>query len=113
MSAWHKEWQSYFSDCIEKTYNNDKQIKSRRTDVDLNENEIIEFQNSEMTQKEANERLKDWGINNKKNIWVINGNETINVTVVNKDRQFLEFILEPWKFESYIEYDYIYLDING
>lgn len=114
MSEWHKEWQSHFEDCIEKTYNkiNDNQFKSRRSDVDLNDNEIIEFQNSKMTKKEVDDRLNDWELHRKKIIWVINGNDTIKTTIVNNEREFLEFENEPWKFESYINCDFIYLDIN-
>lgn len=47
MTEWHKEWQSHFSN-TETTFSkiNEEQIKNRRTDVDLNDNIVIEFQHS-------------------------------------------------------------------
>ena len=115
MSEWHKEWQSYFDEYTEKTYKkyNEKQIKARRTDVDLNETQVIEFQYSYMSKEEADNRKNDYNILNKEIIWVICGNTSIEVyNLENSGRVFLDFINEQWKYESYISYDFIYMDIN-
>jgi hypothetical protein len=114
MSEWHKNWQKHFVEYTEITYKkiNDKQIKNRRCDVDLNEKKIIEFQHSNISYREVNERLHDWNLNNKQIIWVIDGNNTIDITFVKLDRQFLEFTNNLWKYENFKSYDIIYIDIN-
>jgi predicted GIY-YIG superfamily endonuclease len=114
MTEWHKEWQSHFSDYTENPYLkiSSEQIHNRRSDVDLNETHIIEFQHSSITKKEASERLHDYGLHNKEIIWIINGDNTIDVTNFRDGRCFLEFVTCPWKYESYIDFTYIYIDIN-
>ncbi len=110
MTEWHKEWQSYFEDYTEKSYNCNGKL--RRTDVDLNDTEIIEFQYSKMSSAESKERLRDWGIKNKKIIWVICGDNTIDVTQIN-DRYILEFVREPWKYKSFLNNDEIFINIKN
>lgn len=110
MTEWHKEWQSYFEDYTEKSYNCNGKL--RRTDVDLNDTEIIEFQYSKMSSAESKERLRDWGIKNKKIIWVIHGDNTIDVTQIN-NRYILEFVREQWKYKSFLNNDEIFINIKN
>jgi len=115
MTEWHKEWQSHFDEYTEKTYKkiSENQIKSRRTDVDLNDKQVIEFQHSYMTKDEANNRKNDYNILNKEIIWIIWGGKSVEVyNLENSGRVFLEFINDLWKYESYISYDFIYIDID-
>ena len=67
MTQWHKDCQECFSEYqLEKSFNNKSQIKHRRTDVDLDDNTVIEFQYSSIDEKEVNERKYDYDINKKK-----------------------------------------------
>lgn len=116
MTEWHCEWQSNFSN-VEVYFPklNDLQISDRHADVLLEEhNIVIEFQHSKIDYDEVLNRKNDYELNNKKTIWIIDGNDTI--TVKNLDycnRVFLEFISDNWKYKSFICYDYIFIDING
>ena len=114
MTEWHIEWQGNFPVTeIEFKKKGDKQIKSRRTDVLLSETHVLEFQHSFMTKDEVNERTNDYHIHNKIIIWVIDGNKNIIVNELSySERVYLEFISEKWKFESFIDCEFIYIDIN-
>ena len=66
MTEWHCEWQSNFPITeVEFKKNCESQIKNRRADVVLNDNNIIEFQHSLMTKAEADNRINDYMIHNK------------------------------------------------
>ena len=115
MSEWHSEWQSNFINTEIEFPKNNNQIKTRRADVLLEEyNIIIEFQHSKIDYKEVSNRKNDYELNNKKILWIIDGNNTINVKNLDYcDRVFLEFISDTWKYKSFIDYDYIFIDINS
>lgn len=116
MTEWHCEWQSNFSN-VEVNFSklNDLQISDRRADVLLQEyNIVIEFQHSKIDYDEVLNRKNDYELNNKKTIWIINGNNTITIKNIDYcNRVFLEFISDNWKYKSFICYDYIFIDING
>ena len=114
LSEWHEEWQSHFGDKCEVKFDKiERQLKNRRTDVDLNDKQVIEFQNSNISLKEVNNRKSDYKLHNKEIIWVINGNKSTEINKLNNSgRIFLEFTKKAWKYESFIEYDYIYIDIK-
>jgi hypothetical protein len=114
MTEWHNEWQSNFP-VIEIEFNKkcDLQIKNRRTDVLLNELSVIEFQHSFISKEEVDNRIHDYNLHNKKIIWVIDGNKNIAVNELKYcNRVYLEFSSELWKFESFINCNYIYIDIQ-
>lgn len=114
MTEWHNEWQGNFPVTeIEFHKINENQFKGRRTDVLLNETTVIEFQHSLITEKEVVERTNDYNLHNKKIVWVIDGNKNISVKKLNcSKRVYIEFTSELWKYESFLSYDFIYLDIN-
>ena len=119
MTKWHKEWQNQFDGYTEQTYMCDKMHKKyRRADVDLNDTHIIEFQHSRMSREEALNRKNDYAKVNKNIIWVIDCNnyDENSVVIVTElkysNRIFLEFITDEWKYESFIDYDIIYLNID-
>ena len=112
ISDWHINWQNNFIDYKEKTYKSENMVKScRRADVDLLDNIIIEFQYSYISSKEVNDRKKDWSLMNKEILWIICGNDVEVTELKNSKRYFLEFT-ESWKYDSFTEYDFIYLDID-
>jgi len=117
MTAWHAEWQGHFLR-TEVPYNrkNSNQIKSRIADVDLVEtNRILELQHSPITKEEVDERKNDYTtVYNKQVVWVIHGNGAVNVKNFEQSgRVYLEFNSDLWKYESFIEYDFIYIDIDS
>lgn len=120
MTKWHREWQDQFNGYIEQKYECEEMHKKyRRADVDLNDTHIIEFQHSRMSKEEASNRKDDYAKVNKNIIWVIDGNDyndnhSIIVTELkHSDRIFLEFKTDEWKYESFIDYDVIYLNIDN
>jgi hypothetical protein len=115
MTDWHKKWQSHFDGYTEKKYQCKEMIKKyRRTDVDLNDKQNIEFQYSPINKDNVNERKHDYGLMKKNVLWVIyGGNDNIEITELkHSNRVFLEFKSEYWKYKSFIDYDYIYIDIH-
>jgi hypothetical protein len=115
MTDWHCLWGNYFLEIKEKIYNHENMIKSnRRADVDLNEKKVIELQHSCISKEEVDNRKHDWNLVNKEILWVIDGSDTIEVTELkNSGRIFLEFKSKPWKYESFLSYDTIYIDIKN
>jgi len=117
MTEWHCEWQGNFP--ITEYFfpkRNEIQIKDRRADVFLQEHDIIvEFQHSKIDNNEVNDRKNDYELNNKKIIWIIDGNDdTIKITHLNYcNRFFLEFISDTWKYKSFTCHDFIYIDIKS
>jgi hypothetical protein len=116
MTEWHCEWQGNFLNTeIDFPKINDTQVKDRRADVLLaDHNIVLEFQHSKIDYDEVLNRKNDYDLNNKKTLWIIDGNNTI--TVKNLDycnRIFLEFITDSWKYKSFTCYEYIFIDING
>lgn len=115
MTEWHAEWQGNFP-IIEVEYKiiNKEQIKDRRADVKL-DNSIynIEFQHSKIERIEVKNRKNDYVLHNREILWVIHGNNTITVKFLEySNRYYLEFISDKWKYESFIDYDYIFIDID-
>jgi competence CoiA-like predicted nuclease len=114
MTEWHIEWQSNFPAIeVEFIKINECQIKTRRTDVLLNESSVIEFQHSFISKEEVDNRNHDYNLHNKHIIWVIDGNKNIIVNELKYcNRVYLEFTSELWKYESFDNCDYIYIDIQ-
>lgn len=113
MTEWHCEWQSNFPITeVEFKKICEKQIKNRRADILLDDNNIIEIQHSLITKDEVENRINDYKFHNKNIIWVIDGNEGIIITELTYSKRiYLEFVSQNWKFESFINCDYIYINI--
>jgi competence CoiA-like predicted nuclease len=114
MTEWHCEWQSNFP-ITEIEFNKicKNQIKNRRADIVLNDDTIIEIQHSIILQDEVENRINDYKLHNKNIIWIIDGNKGIQINELKySERVYLEFISENWKFESFINCDYIYINIT-
>jgi len=115
MTEWHSEWQGNFPTTeIDFKKINNKQIKDRRADVVLtNSNYNIEFQHSHIEKIEIQNRRNDYKLHNRKILWIIHGDKTINVKYLEySNRYYLEFITDKWKYESFIDYEYIFIDID-
>lgn len=117
MSKWHLEFQSNFDDIeIEFTKKDERQIKTRRADINLtNSNYIIELQHSRIELQEVKNRKHDYEIHNKDIIWIIDGNNKIDV-ISNKtnSRTYLEFTgYNNWRYDSFKDYKIIFIDIKN
>ena len=120
MTKWHKDWQKEFDGYTEQKYECDEMHKKyRRTDVDISDTHNIEFQHSRISKEEVSNRKDDYAKVNKDIIWVIDGNDYDSISSVyvtelkHSNRIFLEFRTDEWKYESFIDYDVIYLDIDN
>lgn len=117
MSEWHLNFQSNFDkDELEIEFNkkDERQIKSRRADISLkNKDYIIELQHSRIELQEVNNRKHDYKLHNKDILWIIDGNNKIDV--INKNnRLYLEYKgYSNWRFESFKDCEYIFIDINN
>lgn len=114
MTVWHCEWQGNFPNTEIEYKKIDKQIKDRRADVSIN-NSIynLEFQHSAIELLEVKNRKHDYELHGRKIIWIIHGNDTIKVKYLDHSlRYYLEFVSDKWKYESFIDYEYIFIDID-
>jgi len=106
MSEWHRNWQNNFD--IEKQ---EICIGNRRADVCI-DNNVIEFQHSKISIELVDERNKNYTENNKNILWVIECNNDIQINIIEKEYN-IEFINNYWKYDSFINCDYIFLDNNN
>ena len=101
-SVWHAEWQGNFEN-TEITFTTEGQISNRRADI-VEGDYVIEIQHSLITKEEVNNRNSDYKLNNKKVIWIIDGNTSIEI---NKDIMTFNTI---WNYDSFIDCEYVYID---
>jgi hypothetical protein len=116
MSEWHREWQTHFSRTeVEFNKKCNNQIKNRRADALLEEhNIIIEIQHSCIERQEVENRKNDYKLHNKEIIWVVDGNYDIIVkNLKTSNRVYFEFTKEFWKYQSFLDYEYIFINIKN
>jgi hypothetical protein len=114
MTEWHCEWQGNFPNTEIEYKKKETQIKDRRADVALDNSVYnLEFQHSAIELLEVQNRKFDYELHNRKILWIIHGNDTIKVKYLEySERYYLEFISDKWKYESFIDYEYIFIDID-
>ena len=114
MTEWHCEWQGNFPNTEIEYKKKDTQIKDRRADVSLDNSVYnLEFQHSDIELQEVKNRKADYELHGRKIVWIIHGNDTVKVKYLEySERYYLEFISAKWKYESYIDYEYIFIDID-
>jgi len=110
MTAWHTEWQGNFENTEIEFKQIKDQIKERRADI-VENNYVIEIQHSKIERQEVLNRNNDYLLHNKKVIWIIDGNKSIDVK--NTNITSLYFKDAHWKYESFLDCDIIYYDILG
>ena len=115
MTEWHINWQSKFpvtEICYPKK---EGQIKDRRADILIDEQDyIIEIQHSKIDEANVICRNNDYKLHNKDLIWVIDGNTDDVKLEELSNGQFLIIFNEDWKYKSFSHtYDFILLDIQG
>lgn len=114
MTLWHCEWQSHFPTTEVSFPCKLNQIKERRADVVLSNNRTLEIQHSKYEKEEIDNRKHDYALHNIDIIWLVHGDNSIEIKVLeHSNRVILHFTSEYWKYESFMSYEYIYIDINS
>lgn len=104
MSEWHKEWQKEFDEI-------EILIGNRFADAVVNEY-VLEFQHSPISKDLVMERNKNYQENNKKLLWIIDGNNNVEIEEIDNNRIMIKFINQLWKYESFKNNEYIYINNN-
>lgn len=104
LSEWHREWQRHFDSievCFEKM---EGQIKARRADIVEGYN-VVEIQHSAISKEEVENRNKDYALNQKKVLWVIDGTlMSVHGNVLTVDK--------VWKYDSFLSCDFIFINVG-
>ncbi len=110
---WHKSFQDNFDNIEIYFKKKTLSISSRKADILIN-NFVIELQHSHIKIEEVNNRNYDYSLYDKKVIWIVDGNMSINVIYLPINNSYLLMFKDNlWKYESFINCEYIYLDINN
>jgi hypothetical protein len=113
MTPWHIEWQSNFPDTEVEFKHKVGQLRDRRADTVLyTSKEILEFQHSQIRSGEVNERIKDYSLHAFFVKWIVDGQNCIEVKTMG-ERRILQFTSNYWLFQSFLECDTVYYDIDG
>ena len=108
-TEWHLNWQSKFEN-IEVRKVNENTNKLNIADV-LIGNTVIEFQHSQISIDDVDERTKFWKDQDKNVVWVIDCSNNGENTQV-KDKLIEIRFENKWKYESFKNQDFFYLDIG-
>lgn len=115
MCEWHAEWQSRFKDIevpfLKAAATSGIPVRDRRADAVVGDR-VLEFQHSIITRQEVRERTSDYALHGKKVLWVIDCNGTdADIRDLVQSGTYLVVIspFKKWRYESFIELDYIYL----
>lgn len=114
MTPWHAEWQGHFP-VTEITFPRVflRQVRERRADVVVNNNIILEIQHSKISPEEVFSRKNDYSLHDKEVVWLIDGNNNVEVKeLIDSNRVFLYFSTDFWKYKSFDQYDFIFIDIQ-
>jgi len=113
MTEWHAEWQGNFAVTELSFKNRSGQIKERRADVVIsNHKRIVELQHSHIERSEVKNRNDDYLLHEHNVVWVVHSQDSIHIKYIG-ERIVLEFISNPWLYESFMDCGNVYYDING
>jgi len=117
---WHNKWQNrYPEECREIQFNNGlkerKKAGGRMCDVHLNNEYILEIQHSSINKKEIEERKEDWERHGREIIWLIDGNNFVELSQIERNGKSCHLIWfkKKWFWESFKDcYTFVILDID-
>lgn len=114
MTIWHKEWQNKFQQKEHVFKKKNNSVCDRRADIYIKENDlVIELQHSYIDKEEVNNRNNDYKLYNNKVLWLIHGEDTVNITIHKTNEIELKFKKELWKSDSYEDCDIIYIEVDN
>lgn len=105
MSEWHKNWQSKF----ERT---EISIGNRRADAVVHKS-VIEFQHSNISKTEINNRTLNYTNFGYKTLWVIDCNNCISIEKTLDDMDLVIFNKKSWICDNFIDLPLIYLSFDN
>jgi len=110
---WHNNMESYFPEEMREVKffcSTSVSNTCRRADILLNNNRTCEIQHSYISENEIIDRFNDWNKFGKEIIWLVDGNEGIEIEKLSTNNYLLKF-QQLWKYKSFKEtYDYILLE---
>ena len=113
ITEWHLEWQGNFPITELSFKNRCGQIKDRRADVVISDfKRIIELQHSPIDRSEVKNRNDDYRLHEHNVVWIVDSQNSIQIKPIG-DRIVLQFTSNPWLYESFLDCDAVYYDING
>lgn len=104
MTIWHQNWQKNFDE-----KHREIRVGNRRADV-LIGNFALEFQHSRIPKNNITDRTNNYVTKNKNVYWILECNKCIDVEQTVMGHYFIYFNTHLWKFENFIDNDYIFLD---
>ena len=85
----------------------------RRADILLSNNRTCEIQHSYISDNEIIKRYNDWNLFGKEIIWLVDGNDGIEINKLSSNNYLIIF-KQVWKYKSFIKtYDYILLEVDN
>lgn len=111
LSDWHYNWQLEFDETEKEFPKIEGSKKKRRADAVVG-NYILEFQHSNISTSKVDGRKNDYSLYNKDILWVIDGNTGIDIVELTCNNTFLLQFNDTWKYDRFISYEYIYIDIQ-
>ena len=113
MCDWHYEWQSNFTETEVSFKNGDGQTRHRRADAVVSSlKRIAEIQNSPIKREEVCQRINDYNTHGYSVSWVIHSQNSIRIKKIG-ERLVLHFEMKPWLYESFLDCDTVYYDVDG
>ena len=112
---WHNKMEELFSEELRevKFYCSSSVSNTcRRADILLSDIRTCEIQHSYISENEIIKRCNDWNKFGKKIIWLVDGNEGVELDKLSTGNYILKFNT-IWKYKSFMKtYDYILLEKN-
>lgn len=111
LSYFHAEWQSNFPYTERYFYKiSEHQVSNRYSDIILEDyNLVVEIQHSYISEIEVNTRKNDYRLHGYEIIWVIDCEDDVLSEI---DNGFLILFKSKWKYNSFLNYDYIFLSFG-
>ena len=113
---WHNNMEENFPKEMQEVkfcFSSKNYTACRRADIRLSNNRTCEIQHSYISENEIVNRFNDWNEFGKEIIWLVDGNDGIELCKLSTGNYLLTF-KQVWKYKSFIKkYDYILLEINA
>lgn len=113
---WHTKMEKLFPKHMQEIrflHSTETSYICRRADLCLDKDRTCEIQHSYISEEEIISRFNDWNKFKKDIIWLIDGNEGVEIYKLNTGNYLITFI-HKWKYKSFIKkYKFILLEEKG